>query len=313
MTRRQLGVVFGLLAALVGVWLSVQARSPSSENRGTGLDLGAMIDRDVSRVSITPPDTSAIRLQLVDGRWTVNGYPAQDSLVEVLLTRLDTVPPARLVARSPVNHERLGVDAETARRIEIGLAGRPDAVFLLGGSGPEGRFIRLPDHPEVYVVPAVAVLDLDRNEFRWRDPTVVTVDTASLSRLVVHRGPDPSVEVIRDSLGVWQVDGTPADTAVMRTLLATVADLQATGFPADSFVYAVDFDRPDAILDLHLGTNPTDAPYVSLLFASVATRSDVLVRRANDPIVYAIDSRRANLLTAGRTRLLGSFQEPVEE
>ncbi len=305
MTRRQLGVVFGLLAALFVVWLSVQARDPTSGEPGNSLDLGATIDRDVSRLSIMPPDTAAIHLQLVDGRWTVNGYPAQDSLVEVLLARLDTMPPARLVARSSVNHERLGVDAATARRIEIGPTGRPDAVFLLGGSGPEGRFVRLPDHPEVYVVPAVAVLDLDRNEFRWRDPTVVSVDTASLSRLVMHRGSDPAVEVIRDSMGVWQVDGTPADTVLMRTLLETLADLQATGFPADSFVYAVDFDRPDAILDLHLGTEPSGAPYVSLLFASVATRSEVLVRRADDPIVYAIDFRRANLLTAGRARLLG--------
>jgi hypothetical protein len=67
----------------------------------------------------------------------------------------------------------------------------------------------------------------------------------------------------------------------------------------------VDFDQPNAILDLYLGVDLTGAPTVSLLFASIPDRTDVLVRRADNPIVYAVDARRANLLTAGRTRLIG--------
>jgi len=263
-----------------------------------------MIERNVSEFRITHPDTPDLRFQLIEGHWTVNGYPAEGSLVESLLAQLDTLPQARLVARSPATHERLGVAVETALRIEIGPTAKSDAVFLLGNSGPEGQFVRLPDRPEVYVVSEAAVQDLLRGEFLWRDPTIVSLDTASVSRIVIHRGSSLPFSIIQDELGVWLVDGIRADTTAMSTFFEMLADFRATGFPTDSFVYAVDFDRPDAILDLHLDATLTDVPTVSLLFASVPTRSEVLVRRADNPIVYAVDSRRANFLIAGRTRFL---------
>lgn len=302
MTRRQLGFVFGVLAALSAVWISVRERDSSPEEF---LDLGALIDRSVSQFRISQPDSSTARFQLIDGHWTVNGYPAEDSLVENLLAQLDTLPQARLVARSPATHERLGVAVETALRVEIGPTAKSDALFLLlGNSGPEGRFVRLSDRPEVFVISEAAGEELLREAFLWRNPTIVTVDTASLSRIVIHRGSSPPFAMDRDELGAWLVDGIRADTTVMSTFFEMLADFRATGFPADSFVYAVDFDRPDAILDLHLGATLTDVPTVSLLFASVPTRNEVLVRRADNPIVYAVDSWRANFLTAGRTRFL---------
>jgi len=300
-TLRQLGAVFGVLAALAAVWLSVRNRDSSTE---PSLDLGALIQLDVDEITISPPDTSTVRLQLTSGHWTVNGYPARDSLVQALLGRLDTLPQAHLIARSPATHERLGVTPETATRVEVGSTTSSGVVFLLGGTGPEGRFVRIPEQTDVFVIPETAVQDLDREEFRWRDPTIVTVDTASLSRIVVRRGSDQPLALRRNEVGNWLVDGVPADTIAMRMFLETVEDMQAVGFPADSFVFAVDFDRPDAILDLYLRDDLTDAPTVSLLFASIPTRTDVLVRRADDPIVYAVDSRRANLLTASRSRLL---------
>jgi len=301
-TRRQLGFLFGVLAALSAVWLSVRDRSSST---GESLDLGSQIELSVSEIRITPPDAPVIRLQLAAEGWTVNGYPATDSLVEDLLAQLDTLPKARLVAQNPATHERMGVAAEMAIRVELGPATDPDAVLLLGGSGPEGRFIRLPDQPEVFVVPESAIQDLGRAELRWRDPTIVAVDTAALARIVIRRGSSRPVAVSRDETRAWLVDGTAADTMVMRLLLESVADLRTTGFPADSFVFAVDFDQPSAILELYVESGLPNTPPVSLLFASIPTRSDVLVRRADNPIVYAIDSRRANLLTSGRSRLIG--------
>ncbi len=301
MTRRQLGFVFGVLAALSAVWLSVRDR----ESSGESLDLGAQIEGNISELRISPPDAPVIRFQLAAGGWTVNGYPAMDSLVRDLLAQLDTLPEARLIAQNPATHERLGVAAEMAIRVELGPAASPDAVLLLGSSGPEGRFIRLPDQPEVFVVPEAAIQDLDRAEFRWRDPTIVAVDTAALSRIVIRRGSSRPVTVNRDQTGTWLVGGSAADTTVMRLLLESVADLRTTGFPADSFVFAVDFDEPNATLDLYVGPDLPNEPPISLLFASIPTRSDVLVRRADNPIVYAIDSRRANLLTSGRSRLTG--------
>lgn len=304
-TRRQLGFVFGVLAALFAAWFAVRGSGVGSGRTDAGLDVAAAVGSGVSQVRLSDPDSTVILLELIADSWMVNGYPAMDSLLQVMLTRMATLRPARVVARNPANHDRLGVTSDSARRVEIGPANDPVLVFLLGGTGPEGRFIRLPDRPEVYVVDGAALRDLDRREAQWRDPTITSVDTASLRRIAIKRGTDAFFDLGRDEEGFWTIAGAPADTAMVRVFLETVADLRAAGFPADSFVFAVDFDRPDAILNLYSGTGSTDPPSWSLLFASVATRSEVLVRRADDPIAYAIDAPTANFLTAGASRWRG--------
>ena len=80
----------------------------------------------------------------------------------------------------------------------------------------------------------------------------------------------------RDATGGWTTGGSAVDTTRIRVFLETVVGLEANGFPADSFVFAVDFDRPQATLDLYAGGGPTDPPTVSLWFASIPERSEVL-------------------------------------
>jgi hypothetical protein len=75
-------------------------------------------------------------------------------------------------------------------------------------------------------------------------------------------------------------------------------------------VAAADFERPDAVVELYLagagaGTGAAPAPGVTLLFSTGLDHPDILVRRADSPVVYAIDRARANLLTTNRERLLG--------
>jgi hypothetical protein len=302
MTRRQLGFVFGLLAGLTGAWFALRGDGLESGPAGATLDIAAALGSDVSQIRIVEPDSAVIRLEIDDGRWMVNGYVAEDSLLEAMLSRMAAVAPARVIARNPANHARLGVADDSTRRVEIGPAGNPVLVFLLGKAGPEGRFVRLPDRPEVYVVESAAVRDLDRNQVQWRDPTIASVDTAALHRIAIKRGIDPFFDLRRDQSGAWRLDGVLADTAVIRVFLETMVELRATGFPADSFVFAVDFDRPDAILNVYSSTLPTDPPSWSLLFATADMRPEVLVRRADDPIAYAIDPGTANLLVGGRSR-----------
>lgn len=300
MNRRQLGIVFGLLAALVAVWMALRS---AGDTRGNGtLDIGDSLGTDISYVSIEMPGDPVVRLEARESGWTVDGYPAEDSVVSAMLAWLDTLPPARLVARSPSSHGRLGVVDSVASRIEFGNADGPQFGFLLGGSGPEGRFVRLSGQPEVFVVPDSAVIDLDRSLVGWRDLTIATVDTAALSRFVIRRGARDVVVVTRNAPDSWSVDGTAVDTTRIRVFLETVSSLEANGFPADSFVFAVDFDRPQATLDLYQGGLPTDPPAVSLWFASIPERSEVLVRRADDATAYALEPLVANLLTAGRLR-----------
>jgi hypothetical protein len=302
MNWRQLGIVFGVLAALVAVWMAL--RSGGVANGGTALDIDSRLGADVSYISVERRGEPRILLQARETGWIVDGYPAEDTVVAAMLEQLDTLSAARLVARNPSSHERLGVTDSLSALVEFGTAEGPQLAFRLGGSGPEGRFIRLPDRPEVYVVPDTAVKALDRGTISWRALTIATVDTAALGRFVIQRGAGDVVDVRRGAGGQWTIGGAAVDTTRIRVFLETVARLDANGFPADSFVFAVDFERPQATLDLYAGTGPADPPTVSLWFASIPERSEVLVRRADDATAFALEPIVANLLTAGRTRWL---------
>lgn len=301
MSGRQLGWIFGALAVLLSGWLVLRDRGETSPE---GLDLGARIGSDVTYVRIDPPGGEPIELEHRGAGWTVDGYPALDSLVATTLAGLDTLAPGRLIARRAASHERLDLTASRAHRVRVGPAGAPQADFLVGGSGTDGRFVRLSDEEAAYVLPSDVMDPLVGPETTWRDFTIVRVDTASLRRIVIRRGGGTAAEIVRAGSpatpaggDAWSVDGAAADTAAMRVYLDVLAELRATGFPADSFAYAADFENPLASVDLYTGGTTFTGPDVSLLFSTGLDHPDVLVRRADDPIVYALDRRLANLLT----------------
>jgi len=311
-TGRQLGAIFGVLAALLAGWFLVRGRTAGSDP-ADGLDLGALVGPDVAYIHIDSPDAGPIELVRRADGWTVNGYPALDSLVDATLGRLDTLPPGRLIARNPASHERMELTDEAAVRVRVGPAGLPVADFLVGGAGLDGRFVRLPDTDAAYILPRGVMDALVAPERSWRDFTIVRADTASLRRVVIRRGDGIAAELNRaegEAAGGWTVngpatDGAATDTTVMRVYLEALADLQGTGFPADSFVYAADFENPIAVVELYAGEDGVRVPDTALLFSTGLGHPDVLVRRADDPIVYSVDRPTANLLTSGVERLLG--------
>ena len=299
MTGRRLGWILGIAAVMLVALLLVG----DDGDDGSGddeLDLGARIGADVSYIRIDRPDGTVLELNHRDDGWTVNGYPASDSLATATAAGLDTLPPGRLISRSATNHERLGLTSEQAARVRVGPAGDPTADFLVGGSGADGRFVRLPGEDRSYVFPAPIVGPLTRGASDWRDYTIAEVDTASLRRIEIRRRGGPGAELMRSGSG-WTVDGASADSSVLRAYLRIVSRIESTGFPADSFVFAADFDDPVAEVRLYTvggDETVTRVPDVSLLFAESPGHPDVLVRRADDPIVYAIDRVRANALTS---------------
>lgn len=310
MSGRQLGGIFGVLALLLAAWFFV--RAGGGGDPADGLDLGAMVGGDVAYVHIDPPDGEPIELVRRSDGWTVNGYPARDSLADATVARLDTLTPGRLIARNPASHERMGLTEDAGVRVRVGPAGAPEADFLIGDAGIEGRFVRLPDDDPAYVLPRAAMDPLTAPERSWRDFTVIRADTTALRRIVIRRGAETVAELSRagGEGARWSVygaatDGAAADTAVMRIYLETLADMQATGFPADSFVFAADFDDPIAVVELYTGEDDVAGPDAALLFSTGLDHPDVLVRRADDPIVYAIERPVANLLTASAERLRG--------
>ncbi|MCK5488734.1 MAG: DUF4340 domain-containing protein, partial [Gemmatimonadetes bacterium] len=283
MKSRQLKVVFVALAVLVLAYVAVQLLS--GNGRGSGGDRIAASVRDgfsVVRV-LTPNAADSVRLEGAEGYWTVNGYPADSALVRELAEGLDTARVGRLVARSASNHARLGVSEDSARRIEIGPVGDPEAMFLLGRGGNDGRFIRFPPSDDVFTVQAASVRLLGKSAEDWRDRVVAAVDTSTVSRIVVRRNDEPAPTLLEriagDAAASWSLDGEAADSAAVDALLQESAQLTAIGFPSDSVVFSVDFGSPVAVLEMFDSDEPGAAPALSLLFLTAPDEPEFLVRR----------------------------------
>jgi hypothetical protein len=327
MSVRQILGIFGTLAVLIGAWLVTRGSYGGADDETDRLDLAGFVGAPtgVSAIRIERAGGDTLRIERRDAGWSVNGFPADDSLVVAALEALALAPPLRVIARNASSHGRMGLTADSAARVRFETPGRRAGEILVGGAGRDGRFVRLPGADLVYVGPSTALDPLVGGTAVWRDFRIARVDTATLARIVIRRGAQVAAAAEREvsvqraatggapplvSAGPWTVAGAPADTTVMRLYVGALADLEATGFPADSFVAAADFERPDAVVELYLagagaGTGAAPAPGVTLLFSTGLDHPDILVRRADSPVVYAIDRARANLLTTNRQRLLG--------
>mgnify|MGYP001812136830 CR=1 FL=1 len=312
MSRRQLTIIFAVLAVLLGAFAGIRLLDRAGNGPGRGGEaIVSAVAEGFSLVRVLGAQgKDTVRLELSGDSWTVNGYPADTALVRQLAEGLDTALVGRLVARSAANHGRLGITADSARQVEIGPAGEPDLVFHLGRGGTDGRFIRFPPSDEVYTIPALSMRLFNRSEAEWRNRIVAVVDTATVGRIAVRRNDQPGPVLLSrapgDTLAAWSLDGSAVDTAAVGDLLREAVTITATGFPTDSVAFAVDFTSPVAALEMFDSDEPGAAPSLSLLFLTAPDARDFLVRRADDPLSYRISAAQAERLLPTRARLLGS-------
>ncbi len=308
MKSRHLKAIFALLALLFVAYVAVRALSGNGR-ASDGDRIAAAVRDGFSLVRVLPPEvTDSVRLEEVGGAWTVNGYPADSTLVRELADVIDSARVGRLVAKSAANHSRLGVSEDLAHRIEIGPAGSPAAMFLLGGGGTDGRFVRFPGSDEVFAVPTASMRPFGRSVEDWRDSLVAAVDTGSVTRIAVRRNDQPTPVLLMRDQGdamLWSLDGEAADSLGLAMLLQETAELTAIGFPSDSVAFAVDFDDPVAVLEMFASDQPGAAPALSLLFVTAPDAPEFLVRRADDPLAYRISAVQADRLLPTRSMLLG--------
>lgn len=302
MTARTVFALLLLVSGLVA-WFVLSDDAPDDEE--PGLDLAALVPDPTRRISVESAGSPTVEVVRRDAGWNVDGYPARDSLIDAALASLRTAPPLRLIARSEATHERMGLADTAALRVTLsGPAGAPPATLLVGDEGRDGRFVRLPGSESAFVAPGGLLDAFVRPAGEWRDFTILQADTAAIARIVIRREGRVVADLRRARAGggarwtAWKAGDAIADPDRMRLYLETLARLDASGFPADTFVFAADFENPVATVELYAEDAPGLAPSVTLLFSTALDHPHILVRRGDRPIVYAVDRVRATFLTS---------------
>jgi hypothetical protein len=243
MTARQLIRLGVLLVGLLALWGAVSLAGRRGTGSGDSTRLLGLDTAAVDSVLIRSGGDSVI-LARGAGGWRVNAYPAASEEIASLLGALADTAEAELVAESAGSHGRLGVAADSGRRVRI--AGGRDVELVVGrppGSFGKG-YARQADGDAVYQLRGRLPELIARPGDEWRDRTIATVPADSIAAIEVQRG--RARYVLRRDGARWRLGaGVPVDSARATELVQAVSRIRAAGFASPAEADRLRFDRPD--------------------------------------------------------------------
>ena len=292
MSERTLKQIFGALGILVILWLGsvlLSGRPGGGPAPGGGIAslLEGLDETTVAAVRIVGPNQT-MALQRTGAAWTVNGNLADSVTVTRFWNALEGAEVGGVVANNPSNHERMGLSADSAWTVDFTLADGGTASVLVGKTGPifPSGYVRLPDQDAVVVVSgdfrAAAILTISQ----WRDKTILAVDTAAVTRVVLETSEGIHVAERADS--TWSVDGEPADLNTMRAILDELADLRALGFVEDGEAFE---ENPRRVIALGAGADTLGIVLIT------GEAGNPHARTPGSATVFEIPTFRANRIT----------------
>ncbi len=303
MSSRALRYLLVLLAALAALYAFITLDGASDSERPASPLADAFVElqaADLERIEIRGPAEDNVALQLTETGWTVNGFSADSTAVQRLLTATGAARAGDRLSRNPANHARLGVDADSAWQVAFWTADGAKSTILLGKPGPSFNsvYVRLPEQNDVFLATGDLRAAAARPLEEWRDKLIARVDTAAVDVLHLWRN-DTSYSVSRSD-SVWTLVELEslADPGALADLLGELADLRSTGFFADDLAASAGAGEP--ALRLMARGDPTDT---LLELDAVERDAAYQIRVGGDSIVYQLPSWRVDRLIPALERL----------
>lgn len=248
MSEKTLRVLVVGAILLVAAWAVSALVGRGSGGAGAHSPLQAALGR-ARQATVASVDlmrsTDTLALRRSEGAWTVNGHTTDTSTVRGFWTAVDSARVSELASRNPSHQEEMGVRGPDAVTLVFHRTDGDSVRILLGDSGPyyPSVYARLPGSNDVWLVRGSLRRQASRSLSDWRDRTIVRVDTSAVKAVSVVRK-DSGFTLDRRGDSAWVVNGRPADTSAVRSLLGQLADVQASGFASDT----VHAGRPDRMV-----------------------------------------------------------------
>jgi len=297
MKERTLKQLVGALAVVAALWAVFTLLSGRGDGGGAiaatgriaavfdGVDAGS-----VGAVRLTRPEGD-LEIVSIGGGWTVNGFAADSGAIARFLEVVGEARIGDLVASNPGNHARMGVSADSARALEMDVAGGT-RTLLVGKEGPRAgtSYARLPDEDEVYLLEASLQSYLGRALDNWRNRRMVAIDTSRVTRIAVRRD-GATAELARGEGGWSFADGSEAVADQVQEILGQLGG----GLVASRFVYD---DDPIAEVEAGGGTVAYSVSGEVLAEVTIGGGSgDRWATAAGDSVRYRLPSFRVDMIT----------------
>ncbi len=304
MSQETLKRLVGALIVAVVVWgvLSLASGSgrPPAPSGALGDLVAALTDTaSLETLRFDGAGTDPVELARSGGRWSVNGLAADSGTVVRLLDGLAGASLGDVAAKNAANHARMGVDADSARTLEVDVAGAA-RTLLVGNQGPRygTTYVRLPDQDEVHVLEVDLRSHARRSVNDWRSKRMVAVDTSAVTALEVDR--DGQRYALERGDSTWTFDdGAEADAGAVQSLLGELRDLRGDGFlmEGDSLAASAPGGR--------LVARGSDGSPLGEIEIGSGT-GDRWARTAGGTVIYRIASYRLDRILPPRERVEGS-------
>lgn len=252
------------------------------------------VDRDAAdRVEVVA-GTHSMKFAKKDGQWQITepAVPRADlPAVEGLVSRLDGVQMKKIVAQTPDDLKKYGLD-KPAATVRVG-AGSGEATLLIGAKTEEGDvYAKDASRPDIFTIEATLLDDLQKGAGEFRQKDIFDARAFNTTRVEITRaGQTTVIEKAGDKWRHTAPAAKDSDTAKVDALLSALTSARADTFvdatPAKSTQEAIvtlkfDDGKEERVTLLRSGEDAfavrPDAPGAARFSASVL-----------DGIVKAID------------------------
>lgn len=224
-----LGLTFVFLVIVAFLLMEMPGEKSESPEEGDRLvDLDSAV---IANVEIVAPSYQ-VTLVKRGAQWDLQAPivdRADQSSVASLIGALASLRSRSVVSTNPEKRNLFNVDS-TGTVVTLSGADTPPVALVIGKMGATytETYIRPVESDDVHLVSASLAFIESRGLNGWRDKSIVKVPREEIRRVTYHYGDTTFSLEFRDSL--WTLDGARGDDALVNTLLASLADVQADGF-----------------------------------------------------------------------------------
>ncbi len=314
-STRRLLIVFLALLAITVIWNGLERRRTTSRQR----TFERIDTEDVTQIELSGKGND-VTLSKQGGRWTVTSpidYPANQTLVDDLLGKVEELAVTNLVSSNPSNHDLYEVGPDTGVLVRL-LGGRDGkrrlSEFYVGKMTSDfgHTYIRRFGSDDVFMATGLLQGYFNKTVSAWRDRTILAILPENIERITLEREEDDWALARRgvlpeapDAAWLVEIDGeiVAADSSTAASIVRRAANLTATDFPSPVEQIDVNWEQPLARVviylqgDMSVGVNA---------YPKEGDASRFWIKKDGDETVFIIYKSTFDVITRSSSDLLAA-------